>query len=616
MTAMRDQGLISEEAYLEAWHADIQLVGETEEEEDASDTGIYSWYTECVIDETVKLLMQEYGYTEDIARTKLYTGGLQIITAQNPKLQGILEEYYENDDNFEKVDESLIQPESSFVLLDPYNGDVLAVVGGRGEKTGNRLLNYATGTKRPSGSSIKPITVYAPAIEYGLVNYGTIVDDTPVNFGTETVDPETGDIIYSRPTGYPRNSNGRYNGLVTIHYALRRSINTVSYKTLMMVGLDRSFEFAKEKCHLENLIESQEMDGYSVTDKAYAPLALGQQSFGLTNLEMTAAYSIFANEGVYNHPRFVTEIYDSDWNLIIDNKKTSEIVISETTASLMTLMLEEVVDSGTASRLTIKNKIDVAAKTGTTQSECDRWLIGYTPYFLGGVWVGYSMPQPLDSFTVNPVITAWDGVMTAVHQHLFDEAAQSGEPLKEFRMADGIVQATYCADSGKLVTDACMADPRGSRVETGYFTTDTVPTEECDVHVLVKYDPTTKSIAHSGCPEEVLVEVGLLNIRRLFPCQVTITDAEYVFWDLLEFNIDPSGTVNEPFFILAVPEKMFAGISSGNSQYNHICTEHIYVPPVTDVPDSDESESDGPGGPDPDESGSESAGGESEPGPI
>ena len=113
--------------------------------------------------------MEEFGYTEEIARTKLYTGGLQIVTAQAYQLQQILEDYYANEDNFEKADDSVIHPESSFVLIHPTTGDVLAIVGGRGEKTSNRILNYATQTKRPSGSSIKPLTVYGPAVEYGLI---------------------------------------------------------------------------------------------------------------------------------------------------------------------------------------------------------------------------------------------------------------------------------------------------------------------------------------------------------------------------------------------------------------------------------------------------------------
>lgn len=591
LTAMRDQGLITEEQYLEAWHAEIVLVGETTEDDsddktDGSGDGIFSWYTECVIDETIDLLMEKFGYTEEIAFTKLYTGGLQIVTAQDREVQKILEEYYENESNFEKLDDSLIQYESSFVIIHPKNGNVLAVVGGRGEKTGNRLLNYATVTKRPSGSVIKPVTVYGPGMEYGVLNYGSVTDDSPVNFGEETVEDD-GTITYSRPSGYPANYPTVYRGLTNTHTAISLSINTVAYKTALKLGVDTMYTFAKEKCHMESLLDSKEMDGYTLTDKAFAPLALGQQSFGVTNLELTAAYSIFANEGVYNHPRFVTEIYDSNWNLLIDNTKESEIVISETTASLMTLMMQETIQSGTASTVTLKKKIDIAAKTGTTQSEGDRWMIGYTPYYIAGVWMGYPVPQSMTGFTCNPVLPAWDGVMTAVHEHIFEECEKNGTKVKSFEIADGIRKATYCADSGKLLTEACLLDPRGSRRRTGYYTDSTMPTEACDVHVKVLYDEKTGAIANPYCPTEDCIEVGLLNIRRSFPCQVRITDAQYVCWDIFSMGIEPAGTVNQPYFINAIPEKTYVGISYGDTQYNHICQEHVYVPPVTDVPPED-----------------------------
>ncbi len=566
LTAMRDQGLISEEEYLDAWHADIKLAEDDEEEETDSGDGVYSWYTECVIDQAVELLMEQFGYTKEIARTKLYTGGLQIVTAQDITLQEILEDYYENEANFEKVDDSVIQPESSFVLIHPNTGEVLAIVGGRGEKTANRILNYATVTKRPSGSSIKPLTVYAPAIEAGIINYGSVIDDTPVNFTT-------------RASGYPKNSSNTYRGLTTVHYAVSRSVNTIAYKTLMMLGIERSFEFAKEKCHLENLIESQEVNGKTVTDMDYAPLALGQQSFGLTTLEMTAAYSMFANNGIYNHPRFITEIYDSDWNLLIDNKQKSEIAISESTASLMTIMMEEVVNSGTGTKVTLRDKIDVAGKTGTTQSECDRWFIGYTPYYLAGAWFGYSMPQSLDAFNGNPALFAWDGVMTRVHEHIFEQAEESGEELKSFKRASSLKKISYCADSGKVATDACRADPRGGRVESGYFTSKNAPKGKCDVHVMVNYDRKTKAIAHAGCPAENVTKIGLLNIQRFNPRRIKVTDAQYTYWDIEALGLKPGGSENEPFYINAVPSKLYTAVTGSGKQFNHICSEHLYKAP-------------------------------------
>ena len=254
---------------------------------------------------------------------------------------------------------------------------------------------------------------------------------------------------------------------------------------------------------------------------------------------------------------------------------------------MMTLLLQEVASNGTASRLTIRKKLDVAVKTGTTQSECDRWLIGYTPYYLGSVWVGYSMPQPLDNFETNPVISAWDGVMTAVHQHIFEEAERTGEPIAEFEKNSSIIQMEYCADSGKLATENCRLDPRGNRILTGYFFASDMPDEECDVHVAVDYDAVSGGIATPYCPEENLITVGLLNIQRSFPCQVKITDAEYTYWDLEALGIAPGGTESDPFFVTALPENTYAGIShgTGQPQYNRLCQEH-QAPPETTAPET------------------------------
>lgn len=583
LTAMREYGYISDEEYYSVYYEELELnTGDDNEDGETATSEIKSWYTDAAIEETISLLMKEYGYTYDIAEMKIYTGGFQIVTAQNLKLQRLVEEFYADKTKIPRADESLIQPQSSFVLIDPETGNVLALAGGTGEKDLNRGLNYATQTKRPSGSSIKPISAYAPALEYGVINWGSVLDDSPVNFGTETVH-EDGSVTYSRPGGYPKNATNYYRGLSTVHYAVNQSINTIAYKTVELLGLDRSFDFTKNLCHVSSLIESYDANGTIVTDKAYAPLALGQQSYGVTNLELTAAYSILANNGVYNNPRIVLQILDGEGNVVIDNPQESEIVIKETTASIMTKMLQEVVQVGTGSRITLKNSVDVAGKTGTTQSQCDKWFIGYTPYFIGGVWFGYSMPQALTNFGSNPALSIWDALMTEIHQDVLESAAAGTEELKHFETADGVITAKYCVDSGKLVTEACLADPRGSRVETGYFTADNMPNSDCDVHVLVDYDTVTKSIATNACPSENLVKVALLNYKRSFVRQVSISDAQYMYWQLPE-GIAPGGTENDPFFINAIPKDKFVGITGGTTQFNHSCQEHKHSdnPPVTE----------------------------------
>ncbi|NLY68243.1 MAG: hypothetical protein GX067_00395 [Clostridiales bacterium] len=552
--------------------------GETAEEGGSTTIRrIYNWYEDAAISEARDLLMKHYGYSSDLASMLVYTGGLKIVLAMDPEIQRIIEEYYVNDENFPAADNSVIQPKSSFIVIHPETGDVLGLAGDRGPKTSNRILNYATQTQRPPGSTIKPISVYAPALEYGHITFGSPIDDSPATFGNETVGPD-GRIIYSRPDGYPNNYDKSYRGLTTVHFAIRHSLNTVSYKVLQKLSLSASFDFVKNKLHIDSFIDSRELaGGVVISDMDYAALALGQMNYGLTLKELTAAYSIFANNGIFNPPKLVLKIIDRDGNVIVDNTGGSEIVISEQNASIMTKMLEEVVDYGTAARMTLKNKVDVAGKTGTTSSDNDRWFVGYTPYYIAGCWFGYEMPKSLSKFSASysPALKVWDDLMAILHERVFEEAAAKGEPIKTFKLADGVVTAQYCKDSGKVPTEACRADARGeSRIETGYFTVDTVPTEPCDVHKLVAYDVVSGGVATSSCPASHIKYVGMLNIYRSFPVpRIYITDAQYVYREV-PIGAPLSTSPNQPFFAASLPEGTYPGTSFAGAQFNRLCTAH------------------------------------------
>jgi Membrane carboxypeptidase (penicillin-binding protein) len=605
---MYAQGKITLSEFNSAYDKDLVLYSGSGSSADAADEtegssirSIYNWYEDSAISAARDLLMEQYGYTSEVASMLVYTGGFKIVLAMDPDMQQVVENYYSNNSNFPTVDNSVIQPKSSFICIDPETGDVLALAGDRGEKNANRILNYATQTQRPPGSSIKPLSVYAPALESGLITYGSVFDDSPVNFGTETVGAD-GKITYDRPDGYPSNYSDTYSGLTTIHYAIRNSLNTVAYKVLQKLTLSASFDFVKNKLHINSFIDSKELTGGTViSDMDYAALALGQMNYGLTLEEITAAYSIFANKGVYNTPKIVLKILDKDGNTLIDNTGGSSIVISEQNACIMTKMLEEVVDYGTAVKLTIKDKVDVAGKTGTTSSDNDRWFIGYTPYYIAGCWFGYEMPKSLASFSASysPALKVWDDVMTLLHQKYIDAAASGGEAMKTFTMAEGVVTAQYCKDSGKKPTAACLADSRGSRVETGYFTTDTVPTEDCDVHTLVAYDKVNGGVATTDCPASDITYVSMIKVYRSFPRQIYITDAQYVYRE-----VSPGAALStdyrQAFYTASLPPDTFAGTSIAGAQYNRLCSAHYKAgatvigeyeketePPETEAPPPD-----------------------------
>ena len=571
---MYEYGYITKEEYYENKNAELTINYQARGESTTT-TNINTWYTDAAFEEAIDLLMEAKGWTDrEYTANYIYTAGLQIITAQDPEIQRILDEYFVNDSNFISVDNSAIQPEASMVIIDPKTGDVLGIAGGRGEKRGNRILNYATQTTRSPGSSIKPLSIYGPALEYGVINYGSVVDDSPVNFGDPVY--ENGELTgYTREDGYPQNYSNTYRGLTTINYAVTNSLNTVAYKVLQMLTLDTSFDFVKNKLHLDNYIEYAETaGGVAISDKDYSALALGGMNYGVTVLEMTAAYQIFANNGVYNKPRIVLEIRDSSGKTIIKNERVSEIVISDQTASIMTKLLQNVVQSGTAASVTCKNIINVAGKTGTTTDDRDRWFIGYTPYYLGGVWFGYSMPRSLSAFSASksPATKIWDDIMIILNERKINQVVAKGEGIGTFATASGIVTAEYCKDSGKLVTDACRADPRGSRVEVGYFTSATVPTEPCDCHTIVAFDRTTGGVASASCPESNTARYGLIKVdSRDFPVQVSIADAQYTCRDLGSTPIcsDP----NLPYYAGVLGEGHYSGVTGkGAVQFNRGCT--------------------------------------------
>lgn len=564
---MNQYGKISDKEFDKAWDTELVIVGiDKDKEEDNSKTqNVNSWYTDAVIEDVQKALIEQYGYTEYVASLMIYTGGLQIYTCMDPEVQGVIDEVYKNDkkeDGYFPYATDGLQPESSIIVIDPYTGDVLGLAGGRGEKTQSRILNRATQAKRPCGSSIKPVSVYGPAIDTGVATMGTVYDDCPV---TTTEDG----------TIWPHNLPDVYNGYTTVQDALRRSVNTCAVKILKDVGIDYSFEFMRDTLNMTSLIESYTTaSGYTVSDKAEAPLALGQFSYGITLWELTAAYGIFQNEGIYCKSRLWYEVRDSEGNVILKNEPEYEMAISEESADIMTMMMEKVISAGTATAVTLDERVDVAGKTGTTTADFDRTFIGYTPYYLCGCWFGYDMNQALSDFGTSPSLIVWDKVMNKLQDKVEAKAAANGEAIKTFDFSESLVEVTYCKDSGMLLGENCAHDPRGNRAEKGFFTLDTAPTVTCDVHVLVNYDKVTGAVATHKCPEANIKQVALVrNENRLFDCQVTITDAQYTYRSL--GNVKKYSTYNgHAFFFCAIPQGKYVGRSSGVKQFNCACTVH------------------------------------------
>ncbi len=553
---MLSQGYITEEEYSECVATDVVL----KQNQAAQKNRVNSWYVDMVIEDVIGDLIEQRGYSRSMANLMIYTGGLQIYTAMDPEIQEILEDYYANTNNFYSSG-SEENPQSAMIIIHPKTGDILGVAGSVGQKSGNRIQNFATQTVRPAGSVIKPLSVYAPALQNGLISWSTVYDDVPVNFGKGT-------SASSDPVPWPKNSDHVYRGLTNVNYALEHSTNTVPVRILTQLGLETSFSFLYDRLHLTDLIaQGTDASGNSITDCDYAALALGQMNYGVNVRDLTAAYSIFANQGIYNHARSYYKVTDYAGSILLENRYTGEAVLDEDEACLMTLMLQNVVKNGTAKTITLQKKIDCAGKTGTTQNNYDRWYIGYTPYYIGGVWFGYEYPKSLSGS--NQCLKIWDDVMSLVHERTISVSSD----VEKFEITENIVSAEYCQDSGLPMTNACKHDPRGDRSEVGYFIRGREPSGYCDKHVPVVYDREEGGVCiDQACPEEDRDYIGLICVERSFPVQVYVTDAQYVWRNL--GDAAPETSADQPFFARLLQEGEYCGISKGSVQYNRACRRH------------------------------------------
>ncbi len=563
---MQKQGYISYEEMESAIQSELGL--KINEKFDSRE--INSWYVDMVLEDIINDLIEEKGYSRTMANLMIYTGGLKIYTAMDPEIQAIVENYYANTAHFYS-DAQRETPQSAMIVIDPQNGDILGVAGAIGSKNANRIQNFATQTHRPAGSVIKPLSVYAPALERGLITWASVYDDVPVSFGKYNLDSTKGEII--QPVAWPKNSTGTYRGLTNVNYALEHSVNTVTVRVLQELGLQESFDFLYHKLNMKSLISSgYTEDGTYITDIDLASLALGQMNYGVTVREITAAYSIFVNEGIYNSPRSYYKVTDSTGSILLENRYKGTAVLGADSASIAGRMLQNVVKNGTATAISLQNTVDCAGKTGTTQNNYDRWFIGYTPYFIGGVWYGYEYPKALSGSNI--CIDIWDDVMTRIHERrVFQSVGR--ENLDTFSLDENVVECEYCMDSGALMTQACQRDPRGSRKELGYFVSGTEPIQYCTCHIPVKYDQAEGGVSlDNPCPSDSVQYVGLIQVERSFPIQITVTDAQYV-WREIGDSVLPETSPTLPFFNNALGKNEFCGISKTELQYNRFCRAHF-----------------------------------------
>lgn len=585
---MLDQGKITQLEYDIAVNTELVIYEEEDEDITAPETGesgdgieedlkenVTSWYVDAVIDDAIALFMEKYNVTEIAATQMVYTGGFKIYVAMDEKVQTIMESIYEDDDLINEIvgaKSSLVMPKSAMVVLDPITGNILGLVGDRGVKTQSRLFNYATDAKRQPGSSIKPLSVYSLALEKNIINYSTVYDDVPYSFNKSVT--ASGSISYSP---WPSNSPNQYRGLTAINDAIARSVNTIAIRVVDEVGVKSSFDFLTKTLGMTTLVENEVKNNIVMSDINLSAMGIGGMTYGVTVKEITAGYTMFTNDGVYTEPRTILEICDQDDKVVIDNQPQTNVALSIENAAIMRKMLENVTQSssGTGVGTKIAEFVDTAGKTGTTNKNYDKWFIGFTPYYIGGVWFGYENPQTLSGFSGNPSLKIWDYVMCALHEDILKRVEAGEEELKTFELPNSVVEIQYCRDSGLIATDLCKIDMRGSRVKTGYYTVDNMPKDFCKTHVEVKYC-SAGGVACEYCPAETVSTVSLIKVTdRAFPKQIVVTDSQYVYRDITVGNV-VANKKNLPFFYNELEEGVYVGITSstGSTQVNRYCPEH------------------------------------------
>ena len=527
---------------------------------------VYSYFVDTVLEDVARDLAARDGMewneeTEGYYKKRISSGGYHIYTTLDMDVQNAVDAIYGDLNQIPKT-RSGQQLQSAIVIIDNATGDIVAMRGGVGEKDTHDGQNRATDSKLQTGSSMKPISVYAPAFEAGF-SPATVVTDLPYNYDTGS--------------GWPKNDNRQYHYRRTIYTAIRRSVNAIAVNTLDQIGTGYAYNFAKDQFGVSDLLERfVAASGEVKSDIGLAPLALGALTKGVTVRDMASAYATFANNGVYREGRTYTKVYDSNGNLVLDNTQESREILSSKTINYMNYCLLAAVNNGTGGSARISGQ-NVYGKTGSTSSNKDRWFCGFTGYYTAAVWCGYDQPEVINLVgdQSNPATVLFRKVLTPVHSGLSKVSLLDTSQMRT---------TTVCLDSGLLATAACKKDVRTvtddiSRVDSALVYREDAPTKSCDKHVVVTYCKDGCGVANEYCEmfaeveETELEEVALLKLTekeveelykaKKYGLQSEYLQDEYIYlitesgkdanWK--GFNGDKNKKVDEPYIVCTLHTK-------------------------------------------------------------
>ena len=549
---MRENGLITAQQYNAA--LDRSTASVLEKSPASTDMYAYPHYVEYAISDVVDTFLDLNGLEDTSANryameNKLRTGGYSVYLCLDTEIQEIVEDTLANWSDYprlrdpsDKVYQSrnadgtyteIEQPQAAACVFDYRTGELKAIVGGRYKPTTRKTLNRASGMTMPVGSSIKPLTVYAPAIDLGA-SPASIAYNMPV--------PISGWKDSSGKDSWPKNyGGGGYKGPQSFRNALRNSYNTAAAQILMTyVGVSRSVEYL----HL-----------MGIPDKNINadPFGLALGSSGITPVQMAVAFGTIANKGVYQQPLSFSRIVDSNGNVVVDmhQQQDRHQVFKPSTAYLVVDMLKEAVQSGTGTKAKISSQV-VAGKTGTNSDSKGVFFAGMTGWYSASVWIGHDNYKALSSKATggNAAAPLWQSFMEKIHKakNLDSREIIDGTPSDY-----NLVRVTTCGVSGQLATDACYNDVNGYKTITDYWSADSVPTAYCSMHKSVSICTESGLLATDYCPSYSVESRGIVLIPRGHP---------------LYDYIDTYGDTIRKYL------GEFATLKSTNDIANHICQIH------------------------------------------
>lgn len=464
-----------------------------------SDKLQYAYFVEYAINDIIANLISQRGLennkeVRNNIEEELRTEGYKIYLTIDSDIQNTVQTTLSEWKNYPKIRKASetyvtetigndtvkhIQPEAAAVVYDYKNGEYKAIVGGRNLPTAEKIVNRADYNDYGVGSSIKPITVYGPALDMGLSPGSMISNEKSRIPGWNT------------GSGYPAGSGP--SGMVTVRSAIVSSMNRAAARLLMTkVGIDNAAQY---------LLNMGVKDSH--IHRTGSGLALG--SAPITPLEMATSFGTLANSGTYIKPITFTKVVDMNGNVILDGKAIQESskkqVYKESTAYMLTDMLEDAVSSGTGRSAKISG-MATAGKTGTNQDK-NVSFSGYTPYYSATVYIGHDKNEALaNAFSGSYAAPLWKAFMTKIHEGL------PNKKIIEGSMPDlGLVTTRICSVTGLRATEACALDVQGNTPTSTTLAKDEVPSGVCNAHHTVSICSESHNAATTNCPEPVTVAV-------------------------------------------------------------------------------------------------------------